>query len=205
MKLYYVPGACSLAPHIIAREAELPIRIEKVNLATRKTETQADFLAINPKGYVPALQFNDGEVLTECATILQFIADQNPKAKLIPPVGTMDRYRVLEWLTFISTEVHKGFSPLWKPNTPPETQELAIANLHRRFAYLDRHLATHAFLMGDEFTIADAYLFTVVSWSNVHGLDLSAHPNLHAYLERVKARPKVRAALAEEGLIKEAA
>jgi glutathione S-transferase len=205
MKLYYTPAACSLAPHIVAREAGLKLDIEKVDLAGKKTETGADFSKINPKGYVPALGLDNGEVLTEVATLVQYLADQAPQSGLAPANGTMERYRMQEWLTFISTEIHKGFGPLWKPDTPAETKAAAKANLAKRFAYLDQHLANRSFLTGDRFSAADAYLFTVVNWTNFHDIDLAPYSNLKAYVQRVAARPAVQQAMEAEGLLKQAA
>ena len=205
MKLYYAPGACSLAPHIVAREAGLRLDLERVDLARGKTEGGATFADINPKGYVPALSLDDGEVLTEVSALVQYLADQAPQAGLAPAAGTIERYRLLEWLGFISTEIHKGFGPLWKPETPEATKAAAKANLAKRFAYLDQRLGRGPYLMGERFTVADAYLFTVTNWTNFHGIDLTPYPNLKAYMERVGARPQVRQALAAEGLLKEAA
>lgn len=205
MELHYAPGACSLAPHIVARELGLPVALKRVDLGTRRTEDGADFLAINPKGYVPALKLATGDVLTEVAALLQYLVDQAPQASLAPAQGTMSRYRFVEWLTFISSEMHKGFGPLWSPATPEATRTATVERLGHRFAYLDRHLATHPFLMGDGYTAADAYLFTVLSWASVLKVDLSPYRNLTAYLQRVGARPAVQDALRAEGLIKEAA
>lgn len=205
MKLYYASGACSLAPHIVLRETGASFDIEKVDLGTKKTDTGADFSAINPKGYVPALRLDNGEVFTEVAALLQYLADQASEMRLAPENGTMERYRLIEWLTFVSTELHKGFSPLWKPDTPEATKDSAKAALAKRFAHLDKHLATNSFLTGDRFTIADAYLFTVVNWANFLAVDLGPYPNLKAFLDRVAARPRVQEALRAEGLLKEAA
>jgi glutathione S-transferase len=205
MKLYYAPGACSLAPHIAAREAGVPLQLEKVDLGSGKTEKGATFSDINPKGYVPALALDEGGVLTEASAILQYVADKTPQAQLAPARGTSEHYRLLEWLGFISTEIHKGFGPLWNPKMPDAAKDLARANLGKRFTYLDRLLAQRQFLLGERFTIADAYLFTVANWTNFHAIDLSPYPNLKAYLERVAARPKVREAMTAEGLLKQAA
>jgi glutathione S-transferase len=205
MKLYYAPGACSLAPHIVAREAGLKLDLEKVDLRAGKTETGATYSEINPKGYVPALKLDTGEVLTEASALVQFLADQAPQAQLAPTAGTSERYRLLEWLGFISTEIHKGFGPLWNPAMPDGAKAIAKTNLGKRFAYLDTHLAGGAYLLGEQFTIADAYLFTVASWADFHAIDLKPYPNLQAYLGRVAARPRVREALAAEGLLKHAA
>jgi glutathione S-transferase len=205
MKLYYAPGACSLAPHIVAREAGLKLDLEKVDLGTGKTETGATYSGINPKGYVPALKLDTGEVLTEASALVQFLADKAPQAQLAPAAGTSERYRLLEWLGFISTEIHKGFGPLWNPAMPEGAKAIAKTNLGKRFAYLDAHLARGPYLLGERFTIADAYLFTVASWADFHAIDLKPYPNLQAYLGRVADRPRVREALAAEGLLKNAA
>jgi len=205
MKLYYVPAACSLAPHIVAREAGLPITLEKVDLSKQVTETGENYRAINPKGYVPAIALDDGSILTEAAAILQYLADQKPEASLAPANGSIERYRLIEWLTFISTEIHKGFGPLWNPALPDEVKSATKDRLATRFAYLDKALGKQPFLMGETFTIADAYLFTVVSWTNVHAIDISSFKNLSAFQARVAARPKVQEALAAEGLLKQAA
>jgi glutathione S-transferase len=205
MKLYYAPGACSLAPHIVAREAGLPLRLEKVDLAARRTETGEDFAAINPKGYVPALRLEDDEVLTEAAVLVQVVADRAPAAGLVPPHGTIERYRLQEWLNFIATELHKGFGPLWYPKTPAETREAAKAKLASRFAFLDGHFAGRAYLTGDAFSAADAYLFTILNWAGAHKLDLAPYGNLTAYVARVAARPAVQEAMRAEGLLKQAA
>ena len=201
MKLYYAPGACSLSPHIVLREAGLKFDLEKVDLATKKTHDGGDYLKINPKGQVPALKLDDGAVLTEGPAIVQYLADQKPGSGLAPASGSMERYRLQEWLNFISTEIHKGFSPLFKPNTPDAYKTIAKENLAARFAHADAHLAGKQHVMGDRFTVADAYLFTVVSWSRMHKIDLAPWPNLKAYMDRVKARPKVQEAMKAEGLI----
>lgn len=205
MKLYYYPGACSLAPHIVAREAGIAIALEKVDLANRTTETGANFATVNPKGYVPALGLQDNSVLTEASAIIQYLADSQPAADLAPAHGSMERYRLLEWLGFISTEIHKGFGPLWNPATPDAVKVATKERLASRFAYLDEALAKHPFLMGDRFTIADAYLFTVVNWTNFHGIDISPFPNLQAFQARIVSRPAVQQALEAEGLMKKAA
>lgn len=205
MKLYYAPGACSLAPHIVAREAGLKLDLDKLDFATRKTEGGEDFAAVNPKGYVPALRLDSGEVLTEVATLVQYLADQAPQAGLAPAAGTIERYRLQEWITFVSTEIHKGFGPLWNPAMPEAAKEIAKANLAKRFAWLDGELANRSYLTGERFTAADAYLFTVVNWVNIHKIDLSPYPNLKAFMDRVAARPAVRQALQAEGLLKQAA
>lgn len=204
MKLYYAPGACSLAPHIVAREAGVAISLDKVDLRARVTESGKPFAEVNPKGYVPALGLDNGEVMTEVSALVQFLADKAPASGLLPATGTAERYKVLEWIGFVSTEIHKGFGPLWNPATPEEVRKATIDRLHQRFTYVDKALAGRSYLMGDTFTVADAYLFTVTNWANYHKLDLSAYPNLGAFLARVAARPKVQEALQAEGLLKAA-
>lgn len=200
MKLYYTPGACSLAPHIVAREAGLPVSLVKVDLSKHLTESGENFRTINPKGYVPAIALKDGSLLTEAAAIIQYLADQQPDAGLAPANGTTERYRLIEWLTFISSEIHKGFGPLWNPATPDSVKATTKERLASRFAYLDEILGKQPFLMGDAFTIADAYLFTVVNWTNFHAIDISSFKNLSAFQARVASRPKVQEALVAEGL-----
>jgi glutathione S-transferase len=202
MKLYYSPGACSLSPHIVLREAGLSFEIEKVDLRTKKTESGKDFTAINPKGYVPALQLDDGSLLTEGPAIVQYIADKAPQSKLAPAHGTMERYRLQELLNFISTEIHKGFSPLFNPSYPEEVKKTFRENLGKRFDNLNGPLEKGPFLMGEQFTVADAYLFTVLNWCQWVNIDLSKWPVLQAYQGRVAARPHVQAALKAEGLLK---
>ena len=206
MKLYYSPGACSLAPHIVAREAELPVDIERVDLGSGKTETGISYREeINPKGYVPALKLDSGDTLTEVANVVAYLADQGPAKNLAPAAGTMERYRLQEWLTFISSEIHKGFSPLFNPKLPAGMAEILKDKLATRFAYLDAHFAKNKFLLGDRFSAADAYLFTVTNWTVPLKIDLSPYPNLVAYRARVAERPAVRAAMEAEGLMKKAA
>ncbi len=200
MKLYYAPGACSLAVHIVAREAGIPLGLEKVDLANQTTETGRNFRSINPKGYVPAVALDDGSVFTEAGAIIQYLADQRAGSGLAPANGTLERYRLIEWITFISSEIHKGFGPLWSPATPDAVKAATKERLATRFAYLDKTLAAQPFLTGDAFTIADAYLFTVVNWTNFHSMDLSPFPHLRAFQNRVASRPKVQEALEAEGL-----
>jgi glutathione S-transferase len=202
MKLYYAPGACSLSPHIVLREAGLAFELEKVNLKTRTTQTGADFTKVNPKGQVPTLLLDDGEALTEGPVIVQYIADRNPAAGLAGAAGTMERYRVQEWLNHITSELHKGFSPLFRPNTPDAYKEIARANLAAKFDALEKHLQGRQYLMGDRFTVADAYLFTVCGWGKFTGIDIATWPGLAAFVARVAARPHVQAALKAEGLLK---
>jgi glutathione S-transferase len=200
MKLYYTPGACSLAAHIVLREANAVFDLEEVNLATKKTAKGQEFTAINPKGYVPALELDDGQVLTEDQVLLQYIADAHPEARLAPPIGTQERYRLMEWLAFIATEVHKGFGPLWNPAIPEATRENAVTNLHRRLKLLDDALGSGSWIFGQAYTIADAYLYTVLRWTAIHNVDISAYRNLTAYLNKVAERPAVKQALKAEGL-----
>jgi len=202
MKLYYSPGACSLSPHIVAREAGVPIEFEKVDLRAHKTEKGADYMKINPKGYVPALGLDDGSVLTEGPAIVQYLADQKPASKLAPAAGTIDRYRLQEWLAFIGTELHKNFGPLFNPATPDAAKQTAKANIEKRLAYVNEQLAKRQFLVGDTFTAADAYAFTIINWTNFVGMDLKAYPNVAAYMGRIAGRPKVQEALKAEGLVK---
>src|ERR1700730_1579651 len=202
MKLYYAPGACSLSPHIVATEAGVPIQLEKVDLAKHQTESGKDFMAVNPKGYVPTLQLDDGSILTEGPAIVQYLADQNPSSGLAPAAGTIDRYRPQEWLNFIGTELHKNFGPLFNPSTPDAVKETSKANIAKRLTYLNDQLADKQYLMGDKFTVADAYVFTIVNWTNFIKMDLKPYPNVGAYMGRVGARPKVQETLKSEGLMK---
>ena len=202
MKLYYSPGACSLSPHIALAEAGLAYNVEKVDLKTKKTESGADFFAINPAGYVPALVLDNGEVLTEGPAIVQYIADLAPTKKLAPPAGSFERVRLQEVLNFISTELHKSFSPLFNPATPEESKTAARALIGRRLDLIEQKLAGRDYLMG-EFSVADAYLFTVTSWGRMVGVDIKeGRPRLGEYWSRVMARPAVKQAMTEEGLIK---
>lgn len=201
MKLYYSPGACSLAPHIMLREAGLSFQPVLASTKTKKLQDGTDYLTINPKGQVPLLELDDGTRLSEGPVIGQYIADQVPAKKLIPPTGTMERYRVLEWLNFITSELHKGFSPLFNPAIPEEAKAVFRARLADRFKWIDSQLAGKAYLTGDAFTPADAYLFTVSRWAKPVGVELSG-ANLAAFVERVGARPAVQEALKAEGLLK---
>lgn len=202
MKLFYSSGACSLSPHIVAEEAGIELRLQKVDLKTKTMVTEGDYFAINPKGYVPALQLDDGEVLTEGPTIVQYLADLVPGKGLAPAAGTMARYHLQEWLGYINSELHKSYSPLFRPDTPAETRADRQAYLGRRYAIVEKQLAGRAYLMGDQFTVADAYLFTVTRWAAAVKFDLAPFPNLRAFQERVAARPAVAAAMRAEGLIK---
>lgn len=202
MKLYYAPGACSLSPHIVSREAGLAVDLKKVNLKDKTIDGGGDYRQVNAKGYVPALEV-DGQVLTEGPAIVQYLADQKPDSGLAPKAGSFERSKLQEWLNFISTEIHKGFSPLFKPNTPDDYKKIVKENLAARFDWLDKQLAGKDYVTGKAFTVADAYLFTVLRWSEPTKIDLSRWPNLVAYLARVAARPKVKEALKFEGLLKE--
>jgi glutathione S-transferase len=200
MKLYFAPGACSLSPDIVLREAGLNFELEQVDLRTKKTKSGADFLKVNPKGQVPVLVTDDGKTLTEGPAIVQYIADQKPEAKLAPPCGSFDRSRLQEWLNFITSELHKSFSPLFAPNTPEEYKTIVKENLAKRFSALDAHFAGNEYLMGSRFSVADAYAFVVISWAKPMKIELTKWTNLTAYLERVAARPKVKEAMKAEGL-----
>lgn len=196
MKLYFSPGACSLASHIALREAGLPV--ELVRVTDHKLKDGTDYYGINPKGYVPAIGLDDGQLLTEGAALLQYIGDLKPEAGIIPKPGTLERFRANEWLTFVSSEIHKGFSPLFNPELKDEAKAVFKAKLAKRFDGLEQHLAKQAYLMGDRFTVADAYLYTVISWAGGVGIDLGKWPHLAAYRQRVAERPKVREALQNE-------
>lgn len=201
MKLYYAPGACSLAVHIALREVGVPFDLVKVDLAHHTTETGASYLDISPRGYVPLLELADQSRHTEGAALLQYVADLDPERALIGPPGSRERLAVLEWLTFISTELHKGFSPwLWHKETADSTRQAARAKLAARFAELDAVLSRSDFLAG-RYSVADAYGFTIVNWSNLLGIPLTAYPHLQAWMARVAARPQVQAALRAEGLL----
>lgn len=201
MKLYYAPGACSLASHIALQEAGKPFEIDRLNVPTKTTADGNDFMQINPKGYVPTLKLDDGSILTEGAVILQYIADQNPNSGLAPKRGTMERYRLQEWLNFIATEIHKSFGPLFNKTGPEESKSNARNLLTKRLTYVETQLAGKPYLMGDTFTVADAYLFVVLSWSGHAGFDLSPFQKIKEYIDRIAQRPSVRAAMKVEGLI----
>ena len=197
MKLYIIPGACSLAVNIALREAGLRFELIRVDGATHKTEGGTDFLAINPKGYVPALQLDDGQVLTETAAVLQYVADSAPQARLAPPAGSLMRYRLMEWLSFINSEVHKGFSPLYSPEANDAVRDFARNRLVKRLEYL-QGVVRAPYLLGGEFTVADAYLFTVLGWCPEVGLDLGRWQTLASYHARIASRPHVAAAAQSE-------
>lgn len=200
MKLYYKAGACSLASHIVLEESALPYEIEAVDFKTKLTASGADFMQINPKGYVPALVLDNGELLTEGPAIVQYLADRVPEKRLAPANGTLERYRLQSWLTFIGTELHRSCTPFFNPASGDAWKAAAMANLERRLEFVNGELAGKAYLLGDAFSVADAYLFTVLSWMPYVKLDLSRWPNLTAFQARVAARPAVQAALKAEGL-----
>jgi glutathione S-transferase len=202
MKLYYAPGACSLASHIALQESGLPFEIDKLNVPAKTTSTGEDYMQINPKGYVPAIRLNDGSVLTEGAVILQYIADQKPDSGLAPKAGTMERYRLQEWLNFIGTEIHKSYGPLFNKTTTDDARNSARILLSKRLAYVESQLANKPYLMGGSFTVADAYLFVTLSWSDHAGFDLGQFPRIKEYVARIGARPAVQAAMRAEGLIR---
>ncbi|MEW7314839.1 glutathione transferase GstA [Buttiauxella gaviniae] len=200
MKLYYKAGACSLSPHIILRETGIDFSLVKVDLAAKKTEDGSDYLEINAKGQVPALLLDDGSLLTEGVAIVQYLADKVPDRQLLAPAGSMTRYHTLEWLNYIATELHKGFSPLFNPATPDEYKTIARAALEKKFRYVDEELNDKQWLMGLRFSVADAYLFTVLRWANAVKLNLDGLSNIEAFMAHMKARPAVAAALAAEGI-----
>ena len=202
MKLYYSPGACSLSPHIALREAGLAFEPVLASTKSHKLQDGTDYYGINPKGYVPLLELDNGERLSEGPAIVQYIADQVPNKNLAPANGTLPRYRLQEWLTFIGTEIHKTFSPLFNPAMPEEAKAISRDKLASRFAWIDGELKNKQYLMGDSFSVADGYLFTVSNWAKPMNIDLAPYPNLVAYRERVAARPAVQEAMKAEGLLK---
>jgi glutathione S-transferase len=202
MKLYFSPGACSLSPHIALREAGADFELEQVDLRSKQTKSGGDFRKVSPKGMVPVLILDSGDTLTEGPAIVQYVADQHPASGIAPPQGSIARYHLMEWLNFITSELHKSFTPLFKPTTPEDYKKMARDNLAERYAYLDEKLARKQYLMGDHFTVADGYAFTVTNWTRVLKIDLAPWPNVTAFMERVRARPKVQEAMKAEGLIK---
>jgi glutathione S-transferase len=202
MKLYYAPGACSMAAHITLYEAALPFVAQRVDLRSHTLADGTDFYSINPKGYVPVLELDTGERLTELAVILQYIADRNP-GTLAPAFGSLERYRLMEWLNFIATEMHKGLAPLWKPTTPDEYKAIALEAVGKRFNEVVAALGDKPYLTGDRFTVADAYLFTIANWHNFLKFDLTRWPALTRFQARVTARPAVQATLCAEHLLKQ--
>jgi len=205
MKLYYSPGACSLSPHIVANELGIALKLEKVDTKAKRTESGSDYWQINPKGYVPALELDSGELLTEGPAIVQYLGDQKPDARFNPANGTIERAHLQEMLGYINSEIHKSYSPLFKEDTPDVTRTERKAYLQRRYELIEKILGKQTWLLGEQFTAADAYLFTVTRWAEHVKFDLSAFPKLRAFQERVAARPAVQAALASEGLVKKAA
>lgn len=201
MKLYYSPGACSLSPHIVLRELGLPFEAVLASTKTHKLADGTDYYTINPKGYVPLLELDDGQRLSEGPVIVQYLADLAPAKGLIAPVGTMARYRQLEWLNFTTSEIHKSYSPLFNPAMPEEGKAVYRKRLRGRYEYLDQQLEGRSYLMGDAFSVADAYLFTVTNWAPKVGVDIVDLAHLQAYQKRVAARPAVQAAMKAEGLL----
>jgi len=202
MKLYYSPGACSLSPHITFREAGLPVTLVKASTKTHKLDDGTDYYTLNPKGYVPLLELDNGEFLSEGPAIVQYLADRNPASGLAPAAGTLPRYRLQEWLNFITSELHKQFGPNFSPDTPEEYKAILKDKIAKRFDWLAGELKGKDYLMGSQFTVADAYLYTILRWTHFVGIDLDKWPVLAAYKTRVEARPKVREALLAEGLVK---
>ena len=205
MKLYFAPGACSLSPHIVLREAGHNFELEQVNNAEKKTKSGKDYWTINAKGQVPVLELDNGERLTEGPAVVQYIADQAPQSGLAPPNGTMERYRLQEWLNFITTELHKNFSPLFQPVIPDEVKNFFRDRIKGKFKYADSQLASKDYLMGKQFSVADGYLFVMLKWAERTGMDLSEFKNLTAFKDRVAARPNVQAALDMEAQAQKAA
>lgn len=202
MKLYYSPGACSLSVHITLREAGLPFDLVLASTKTHKLQDGTDYYAINPKGYVPLLELDNGERLTEVAAIQQYVADQVPEKNLAPAWGTMARYRLQEWLTFTGTELHKAYSPLFNPGSSDEIKNAAKSRINGRLAYVNDQLTGKSYLLGEAFSVADTYLYVVANWSRHVGVDLTPFPHLTAFIARMSARPAVQAALKAEGLLK---
>jgi glutathione S-transferase len=200
MKLYFSPGSCSLSPHIVLREAGLKFDLEQVNNQEKKTKSGVDYWSVNGKGQVPVLELDNGERLTEGAVIVQYLADQKPDAGLVPPAGTMQRVRVQEWLNFVASELHKVYAPIFRPTTPDAYKAISKENLATKYKNIDKHLAGKQYLMGDKFSVADGYLYTVTRWAPRIEFDLAPFPNVKAFMERMAARPKVQEALKAEGL-----
>jgi glutathione S-transferase len=201
MKLYYAPGACSLSPHIALKEAGIPFDLVKVDLRAKKMEDGSDYLALNPKGQVPAVGMDNGDLLTEGAVIVQMIADKVPGKNLVPPAGTAERYRAQEWLNFVGSELHKNFSPLFNPAIPDDVKQFFRDRIMGKFTYINGALAGQDYLMGSQFTVPDGYLFAMLRWADTHKFDVSGLENLVAYKARVAARPMVQEALQAEGLM----
>jgi glutathione S-transferase len=202
MKLFFSPGACSLSPHIVAREAGIDLQLEKVDTKTHTFNGGSDFYKVNPKGYVPALEIKAGDILTEGPAIVQYLGDQKPQSGIVPPAGSSQRYRLQEMLGYINSEIHKSYSPLFNKATPEETANERREYLKKRYAYIEGVLATQQYLVDNKFTAADAYLYTVTRWAPFVKVDLTGFPNLKEFQARVEARPAVQQALKEEGLLK---
>ena len=202
MKLYYTPGTCSLAPHIILKETNTPFTAVKTDIRAKTVEDGSDFFKVNPNGYVPALMLDDGTVLTEASVIVQYIADKAGATNLAPANGTLARYQLMSWLNFIATEVHKGLGGLFNPKMPDTGKAAIIEKVLDRIKFLDGHLAKSTYITGNSFTLPDAYLFTVLQWTRGLKIDLAPFPHVVAYLEKIRARPAVGAAMRAEGLVK---
>lgn len=202
LKLYFSPGACSLSPHIALREAGLEFTLEQTDLRSKQTKSGGDIRKDNPKGMVPVLVLDNGEVLTEGPAIVQWIADQKPGSGLAPAAGTMPRYHLMEWLNFITSELHKSYSPLFSPTVPEEYKQTVREGLAKKYTFVNEKLAGKSYLMGEQFTVADGYLFTVTNWARIVKFDLTPYPNIQAFMERVRARPKVQEAMKAEGILK---
>jgi glutathione S-transferase len=200
MKLFYAPGVCSLSPHIVLKESGLPFETVKTDIKAKTTEGGDDYKKTNPLGYVPALALHDGTILTEGPAIVQYVADKVPEKKLAPANGTLERYKMQSWLNFVSSELHKGFSPLFNPAMPEEAKQIAKDRLATRFAHLDAHFAKNNYLMGKDFSPPDAYAFAVLRWTAPTKIDLAPYPNIQAFMKRMQARPAVQAAMQAEGL-----
>jgi glutathione S-transferase len=201
MKLYFAPGACSLAPHLALCEAGLAYDLEQVDLRAKKTKSGGDYRAINAKGSVPALGLDDGQLLTEVAVVLQYIADQRPQSRLAPAAGTVERYRLQEWLNWVATELHKGISPFFNPKASDEWKGVLRERLAQQFEFLNGHMAK-PYVMGAQYTVADSYLYTILRWTGLNKIELGQWPDIGAFMERVAARPASQTALKEEGLLK---
>lgn len=201
MKLYYSPGACSLAVHIVLRELKYKFDLDKVDLAAKRTESGEDYFAANPKGYVPALKLDDGTVVTEASVILQYLADQKPRRGLAPKPKTPERYKLMEWLSFTASELHKGLGDFFNPKMTPEWREAKLERLNKRLEYLNKALGSNEYLMG-EFSIADPYLFTVLNWTKLHNIDLASYPNIQSFMQRMAERNTAKKAMKAEGLTK---
>lgn len=203
MKLYFAPGSCALSPHIVLEELGIPHTVVRVDNRTKKLESGEDYLAVNPRGYVPALALDDGTILVEGAVLVQYLADLRPEAGLAPPHGTLARWRLEEWLVFIATELHKGYSPLFNARLPEESKAILRERLTLRYDWLAKELDGKAFAMGEAYSVVDAYLFTILRWGTAQNhMEVAKWPVLAAYAARIAARPAVRRAMAAQGLLK---